>query len=264
MQQATRLAKGKQLTPSTDAFLAAGQIRAWLAAGNVVSARRCAEDRGLETTDELSYLREGEHVALARLLMAESRWEQSEAFLQRLHQVAEAGERLRPMIEILVLLAVVQKAQGNGETAVTTLAQALNLAESEGYVRTFVDAGSTIQTLLKQASARSISPEYTARLLAAFQAVSRRVASTLQTSGATFVEPLSEHELKVLRLVAAGLTNRETAVELYLSVNTVKWHLKNIYDKLDVHNRVEAIARAQELGYLSSGPSPHTTHLGGD
>ncbi len=172
--------------------------------------------------------------------------------MARLLQAAEGGERRGRVIEILVLQAVVYQAQGNDATAVATLERALSMAEPEGYVRTFVDAGLRIRPLLETAVVRGITPDYTAKLLAEFPAADQPITISPKSSGILLAEPLSKRELKVLRLVAAGLSNRETAVELYLSVNTVKWHLKNIYDKLDVHNRVEAIGRAQELGMLST------------
>ena len=101
-----------------------------------------------------------------------------------------------------------------------------------------------IERLLHNASVEGNKLDYVEKLLQEF-------GDTVETSIASpqdLVEPLSEHELRVLRLLSAGLTNREISAELFVSVNTVKWHIKNIYSKLGVHNRTQASARATELG----------------
>jgi LuxR family maltose regulon positive regulatory protein len=127
-----------------------------------------------------------------------------------------------------------------------SLEHALSLAEPEGYVCIFVREGEAVARLLYLAAERGISPEYAGRLLAAFP----KWEPAVQEAQAELVEPLSERELDVLRLIAEGLTNQEIADRLVLSLRTVKWHAGNIYGKLGVKNRTQAVARARSLGIL--------------
>jgi LuxR family maltose regulon positive regulatory protein len=134
----------------------------------------------------------------------------------------------------------------------TRLEQALTLAKPGGFLQIFVDEGPPMARLLYKALSRGIAPEYVRRLLAAFP-----VAETEQTGPpdtpapqSDLIEPLSERELQVLELIAEGLTNPEIAARLFLALNTVKAHCGNIYGKLDVHSRTQAVARAQALGLL--------------
>ncbi|NIV32691.1 MAG: hypothetical protein GWN58_25565 [Anaerolineae bacterium] len=145
------------------------------------------------------------------------------------------------------------------------LEQALTLAEPEGFVRTFVDEGPPMESLLRAAAARGLMPRYVDQLLNAFQttgitvspsSVVRRPSSVVRRPSSVghpasaLVEDLSTRELEVLQLIAEGLTNREIASRLFVSLNTVKAHTRNIYGKLGVHSRTQAIARSQELGLL--------------
>jgi LuxR family maltose regulon positive regulatory protein len=134
------------------------------------------------------------------------------------------------------------------------LERALTLAKPGGFLQIFVDEGPPMARLLYGALAHGIAPDYVRRLLAAFP-----VAEPEQSGPAgnislesSMIEPLSERELEVLALLAQGLTNRQVASRLYLALNTVKAHARNIYGKLDVHNRTQAVARARALGILSS------------
>jgi LuxR family maltose regulon positive regulatory protein len=108
--------------------------------------------------------------------------------------------------------------------------------------------------LLYEAATRGIAPDYARRLLAAFPVVEpeETAPSSTKVPKSELIEPLSEREIEVLQLIAEGLTNREIATRLFLSVNTVKVHTRSIHGKLGVHNRTEAAARAQALGILPS------------
>jgi LuxR family maltose regulon positive regulatory protein len=141
-------------------------------------------------------------------------------------------------IEILALQALARQACGDTSGALAALERALVLGEPEGYVRSFVDEGTPMATLLHRALLQSIVPHYVSRLLAAFEepAVAQPLA-----------EPLTPRELEVLRLIAAGLRNQEIAGQLFISTATVKRHITNIYGKLDVSHRTQAITRAQVL-----------------
>ena len=155
------------------------------------------------------------------------------------------------VIEILVLQALAHEAQGDIPAALVPLERALALAEPEAFIRIFVDEGRPMGRLLSEAAARGIMPDYTARLLAVFEAEERKgeVESHLPPAQ-SLTEPLSQRELEVLRLIAQGLSNREISERLFLAVITVKGHNRNIFRKLQVRRRTEAIARARELGLL--------------
>ena len=164
--------------------------------------------------------------------------------------MAAEGGRTASEIQILTIRALAFQAQRDIDRAMVALRQALSLAEPEGFVGIFVDDGEPMARLLYEATAREIEPDYTRRLLAAFPITKPEQASPpkTQTPKSDIVEPLSKRELEVLQLLAEGLTNSEIAARLFLSLNTVKVHTRNIYGKLDVHSRTQAIARSQALG----------------
>jgi LuxR family maltose regulon positive regulatory protein len=146
----------------------------------------------------------------------------------------------------LVLLALVQEAQGDISPALASLERALVLAEPEGYLRIFVDEGPPIAELLEKVldTKTAVPRAYMKKLLSAFR------LNKLAIEDDALVENLSERELYVLRLIAAGLSNKKIMEELFLSLSTVKTHIRNIYSKLNVHSRTEAIIKARELNLL--------------
>jgi LuxR family maltose regulon positive regulatory protein len=228
------------------ALAAALRARLWLAQGNVTAASRWAQERGLSANDELSYARETESITLARVLLAQGQAGEALRLLARLVAAAQAAQRMGSTIKILALQALTFEAQSDVDRAVSALEQALCLAEPEGYIRTFVDEGQSMALLLQRSLSQGIVPSYASQLLLALGETSGPASPVAQP----LVEPLSERELEVLRLVAAGLSNREIAEELYLSINTVKAHAKNIYSKLNVRGRMQAADRARELDLL--------------
>jgi LuxR family maltose regulon positive regulatory protein len=226
-------------------------------------------EQGLSVENELSYLREFDHITLARVLLARFKSDRTDhsisgvlGLLGRLLKAAEEGGRVGSVIEISVLQAIAYHAQGDLSAALLPLQHALALAEPEGYVRMFLDEGSSMRQLLAavrrlpEASAREIMPQqglptYTDKLLAAFEAEKRKNEDKPALSPAQpLIEPLTERELKVLQLIAQGLSNREISERLFLALDTVKGHNRRIFDKLQVQSRTEAVARAHELGLL--------------
>jgi LuxR family maltose regulon positive regulatory protein len=152
------------------------------------------------------------------------------------------AERNGSLIEILILQALAFAAQKRDEEALSVLEQALDLAEPEGFVRIFLDEGASMAKLLRRAVAQDQHASYALRLLSAL--------GETTTAPQSLIEPLSERELEVLRWVAAGYSNQEIAQELVLAVSTVKKHINNIYGKLEVGSRTQAVAKARELGLL--------------
>jgi LuxR family maltose regulon positive regulatory protein len=127
----------------------------------------------------------------------------------------------------------------------------LGLAEPEGFVRTFVDEGAPMARLLRRALAQGIAPSYVTKLMAAFGESAQPAPPAGQAlDDQPLIEPLTERELEVLRLIASGLSNREIAEDLVVAVSTVKSHINHIYGKLDAKSRIQAVAKARKLGLL--------------
>jgi LuxR family maltose regulon positive regulatory protein len=164
--------------------------------------------------------------------------------------VAEASQFQRAGIAVqgLLVRAQLHALLGNLPASQTDLTQALRLAQREEYIRTFVDEGPALAALLKGLQNQNVLPNYVRKLLAAFAADEAGPSPAPEQSG--LVEPLSERELEVLGLMSEGLTNPDIAKRLVISLSTVKTHLNNIYGKLSVRNRAEAVLRAKELGLL--------------
>jgi LuxR family maltose regulon positive regulatory protein len=234
--------------------------RAQLLMGNFPQALHWVHEQNLSVDDDLSYLHEFEHLTLARVLISQYRRDSDEALIQgvihlleRLLKVAEEGSRTGSVTEILILQALASDAKGEIFQALVPLERALRLAEPQGYLRLFVDEGPPMAGMLYEALSRGISPNYVRRLIAAFPfPESEQVSlSTNQNNELKLIEPLSEREIEVLKLIAKGLTNQVIATRLYLSLNTVKVHTRNIYGKLGVNSRTQAVAQARALGILS-------------
>jgi LuxR family transcriptional regulator, maltose regulon positive regulatory protein len=241
--------------------IAALKTGVWLGQGRLAEALGWAHRRDLSVDDELSYLREFEHITLARVLIACYKSDRAErsiheavGLLERLLKAAEEGGRMGSAIEILVLQALAHEAQGDSPLALVPLERALTLAEPEGYVRVFVDEGIPMALLLTRMGVGRNSgkgarmKKYIHKLLAAFGKQVDVHPSSL--SRQPLIEPLSQREFEVLELIAQGLSNREIGERLFLALDTVKGHNRNIFDKLQVQRRTEAVARARELGLL--------------
>jgi LuxR family maltose regulon positive regulatory protein len=236
--------------------VAALKARVWVAQGRWREALDWTRGQGLSVEDDPSYLREFEHITLVRVLLARSKSDrgalpEATALLQRLLTAAEAGGRTRSVIEVLVLLALAHRMRGDVPSALVSLERALALAEPEGYVRIFVDEGPPMAALLEAAAKHGIAPSYVRQLLAALGTAEAK-APAKQDS----IEPLSERELDVLRLLGTDLDGPDIARELVVSLSTMRTHTRNIYSKLGVNSRRAAVRRAQELGLLSRTREP--------
>jgi LuxR family maltose regulon positive regulatory protein len=249
------------------------QIRLWSAEGRLAEVARWIRETELRVDHEVGFARELEHIILARALVAVGRDQRGKPTLEdaldllaRLLETAETAGWMGKAVEILALQALAHQAQGEVDEALSALERALSTAEPEGYVRTFVDEGPPMARLLSEAAERGIAPDYARRLLDAFgdgkddadasiadvsiADVSIRGRTTKAGAPSALVEPLTEREVEVLQLIAEGLSNREIAARLFLALSTVKVHTRNIYGKLDVHNRTQAVTRARDLGLL--------------
>jgi len=235
------------------------RARVWIAQGRLGEALGWAREQGLSVDDDLSYLREFEHITLARLLLARHEGERAESslneaarLLERLLLRAEEGRRTGRVIEILVLRALAHQALEDIPAALGFLERAVALAEPEGYVRVFADEGPPMAALLRAAAKQETRRSYVRRLLAA-------VSETGPDSPVrqALIDPLSERELDVLRLLGTELDGPAIARELMVSLNTMRTHTKNIYAKLGVTNRRAALRRAAELDLLPRTRSRH-------
>jgi len=260
IHEALRLAQKYDITDVDDAVVYAHRARLFLARGDVAAAAAWSQDCGLDAklqAGELAadlahpslpyYVREIECTTLARVYLAQGKGEQALAVLRPLLANVERMGRTGSEIEILALEALALQAVGQATPALTALSRALSLAEPEGYVRVFADEGAPMARLLQLAAEQGIYPAYAARLLDVLGAA-RPERERVARGG--LPEPLTDRELEVLRLLAAGLSNREIADELVITENTVRSHCKSIFGKLGAHKRWEAAHRAQEFGLI--------------
>ena len=218
--------------------VAAAQVIVLLKQGDLAAAARLAQAYELPLSQARVILAQGD--PSSALAMVKS-------FCQKLETRGWQDERLKG----LVLQAVVLQTLSETDRALKVLENALELAEPSGYIRIFVDEGPPMAQLLSEAAARGMMPDYVARLTASFDAEVQKSESTSYLSSAhLLVEPLSLRELEILRLIAQGLSNQEIGERLFLAISTIKGHNRNIFAKLQVQRRTEAIMRARELGLL--------------
>jgi LuxR family maltose regulon positive regulatory protein len=254
----------------------ARKVRIHLKQGRLDKAQAWMRERGLSVADEVNYLGEYEYLTLARAHMVERSFEGVTDLLERLLALAETQKRMGSVIEILMTQALVYQAQGNQPQALAALERALTLTEHEGYLRTFVDEGEPMRLLMldfrsiiEEQGHDGIHPlfDYVNRLLAAFPESLESIPQSkianqkhlhppapdartgvAQVQVSKIIEPLSERELEVLKLLRSELSGPEIAQRLIVSLNTLRTHTKNIFNKLGVNNRRAAVHRAEELG----------------
>jgi LuxR family maltose regulon positive regulatory protein len=239
---------------------AAYRARLFLQINELETAMKWAATVELPTEEPLNPALEYDYITLARIQLVQGQLAEAWQLLARLLPPAEQAGRLGRLVEILALRAVVTSAQQDENEARNILAYALTLAEPEGFVRSFVDEGEPMrlllldyQSVIKKNLNVYVGSEqlrllaYTDKLLAAFS----QPAPVEKPIPGTMLEPLSERELEILRLIALGKTNKAIADTLVIAVSTVKSHINNLYGKLGTNRRTEAIAIARELGLIS-------------
>jgi LuxR family maltose regulon positive regulatory protein len=217
--------------------VAAVQVLALLRQGDLAAAAQLAETHDLPISRARVHLARGDPSAALAVLDPVRRQMEAKGW---------EDERLK----IMVLQAVACHSHGEKDEAVQVLHDALALARPGGFIRLFVDEGMPMARLLDDALAHGVEPAYIRQLLAAFPGAESEHTASPRASGPDWVEPLSQREREVLLHIAEGLSNQEIATRLYLSPHTVKVHSRNIYGKLGVHNRTQAVARARALGML--------------
>jgi LuxR family maltose regulon positive regulatory protein len=248
----------RHFVPHLLAHAAAVQAQMELAQGNLAMALHWVDISGLFIyVENPCYLQERAYLTLARIRIVQGRTDPTGPclhdaldLLTRLLVDAQAKARMNSVREILILRALAFDARGNRTEALGTLERALLLAEPEGYNRLVIDEGEPMVALLHQALARGLAPGYVAILLVASGEQVEPDHSLQMPRVGLLVEPLSERELDVLRLLVPGFSNSAIAQELVVSLGTVKRHVYNIYGKLGVHTRVQAVARAKTLNLL--------------
>ena len=247
---------------STILSVEACKVRLHLAEGNVDAAMAWAERSGLSSEGELHYSptqqspqgSELDYFTFVRVLLAYGRQHSSPAHLQdairlltRLQEFTHAGGRTIRVMETLLLQASVLQAQGDQARSLDALNQALSVPCQGNYIRLFLDEGKSMVELLQTAVSQDIHADEVKRLLTMFTSIEQKKSTITQP----LVEPLSHRELEVLGYLATGMSNQAIADQLFVSLAAVKWHARNIYGKLEVNNRTQAVARARDLGLLS-------------
>ena len=221
------------------------RARIHLMYGHAGAAETWAEGRDIDVGDDATYLHEYEHLTLARLLLAQARYDETIGLLDRL-EAAAAAHRPGSTIEIRMLRALAEHGADHRERALADLERALTQApEPEAYVRLLLDEGDPMLALLQAAVEDGVLSEHASRLLSPTSPA--RPATNPQRG---LPDPLSERELEVLRQLDTGLTGPEIARQLFVSLNTLRTHTKRIFTKLDVNNRAAAVRRGRELGLL--------------
>jgi LuxR family maltose regulon positive regulatory protein len=245
-----------ELSPQVIALLNPVRTRLLLAQGDVAAAAQWAKAAGLSPDDEPDYPREPEHLVLARVLLAQNDPGPALTLLRRLLDAAVSQGRTASIIEIQALRALALAAHGDHAGALGALTEALTLARRHGYVRVLADEGAPMRALLAELSAAGpgesrVDPGYLAALLHACgqaDAVPPQRRAVAVRPG--LAEPLTDRELEVLRLIAAGKSNQRIAHDLVVALDTVKKHVTHVLGKLGAANRTEAAARARELGLI--------------
>ena len=252
--------------PLPDPPVAALKAQIWVRQGRLTEAFSWARAQNLSPDDELSYMREFEHLTFARVLIARYKADHLDndlsaalGLLERLQQAAEEGGRYGSVIKILILRSLAYHAQGDQPSALASMEHALTLAKPEGFVRIFVDEGEAMRLLIldfRLKVERSAHNEahslcsYVDKLLAAFPQPAASLHSKTQNRKPEIVESLSERELDVLKLLRSELSGPEIAEQLIVSLNTLRTHTKSIFNKLGVNNRRAAVRRAEELDLI--------------
>jgi len=223
--------------------------------GNSVSADEWLSSCGMSSGDNLDFGHRITYYLIALILEKQGRLDQARRIIERLKVLAEKNGLITLLLNTLTLEAVIAQKQGDDETAINLLQRALQLAEPEGYVRVFLVKGTGMEQLLRKVVTRGISCQYAMTLLEKYDEQRDRISvektspqpTSERKKSQPLLEPLSDRELEVLCLLDTSLDVADIAAELCISVSTVRTHIKNIYSKLNVSRRSQAVERAHDL-----------------
>ncbi len=238
--------RDNRLYPWNSIRIEAALDRFWLSQGSLERVSQRIKTSGINHADEITYLHEAKYLTLLRWLLACEDYESALDLAERMLQKAKDDHRMGRVVELLVLQSLAYQGKKDINAAVTTLALAVSLAQPEGYQRVFLDEGELVIKLLYLVKSNQDATGYASELLKAFGPVSRPAPVPAQL----LIEPLSAREIEILKLIEAGLANQEIASKLFISLATVKRHISNIYAKLDVQTRTQAVSRGKELGFF--------------
>jgi LuxR family maltose regulon positive regulatory protein len=233
-----------ELSEEVAALLDLQRVRLLLAQGDVSAAVTWAQSTDLRPDDELDYPREPQYLMLARMLLARHDHDAALSLLQRLLEAAAGQGRTGSVIEIQVLRSLTLQARGDHPGALEALTEAVTLARGRGYVRVFADEGAAMHALLTRVSGEV---DHLDVLIRACVPPPRKPAAAVPPG---MYEPLTDRELEVLLLLAAGKSNQRIAHDLVVALDTVKKHVTHLLGKLGAANRTEAVARARHLGLI--------------
>ena len=243
------LMKSKEIPPYLQLTSSAWRIDVLIEQNQLDQANDIIQKLDLKIDGGKTYTNELIYIAYARLMISEYKLNDAEKLLLQLHPNAEAGKRIERLIEIKILLAIQYKLKGETKKAINYLSESIVLAAEENLIMFFLSEGDAITDLLneinkKQAISKTNIPKaFFEKIMLAFETRKKRIKDNA-------TEALSDRELEVLKLIAANFSNQEIADKLFVSINTVKTHAKNIHLKLEVNNRTKAVSRAKELGLL--------------
>ncbi len=243
MREAEQLAGKHSLSLRRNIQLMSEMARYWLTQRNLEKLSQFVQKNSLSIKDEIPYQRGPEYVILLRTLLVRDEYEAALALSRRLLKQAESAGRTGLVIEILILQALAFQGKKETESALAVLEKAVTLAQPEGYVRVFLDESEAITRLLCQLRSRRIGSGYAAVLLSGIEKTSGMTQPSMQL----LIEPLTTREVEVLKLIEAGQSNQDIADQLVISMPTVKRHISNIYAKLGVKSRTQALAIGKEL-----------------
>lgn len=248
MEQVT--AKGRQLARRIGsqeihyAWFETLEAQANLERGEITAVKHWAEGKSFSPGDNPHHWHEHQYFTFTRLLLAQERWDDAEILLKSMEKNIEQDRRYRKLITVYLLQVILEMAKSQRENAIDRLKRALTLAEPQDYRRAFLDEGQAILGLVPEV--RNVASAFVDRLLLELPS-----EMTPSLPAASLFEPPSERELEVLHLVARGYSNRQIAEVLFVTLGTVKKHLNNIFGKLQVKNRTQAVAKAREIGLLN-------------
>jgi LuxR family maltose regulon positive regulatory protein len=276
MQEAAELAQRSELTEIDDLTVVLMAAQLAIRQGDLAAAERWAEARGLTGQSEtigthadrdwiVQHLRKYEWITFARLRLAQRRYAEGLELLDTWLPKFDRIDRAQTVISIEIDRALALHGLQRHAEALAALEHALTLAEPEGYARVFLDEGEPLRLLIADfrvlIEKRQADPavrkltQYAVMLLAAFSLPDVTAAlpqiKNQKSAISNLIEPLSARELEILHLIADGLTNQEIADRLVLSLPTIKWHTGNLYGKLGVNSRTQAVAKARELCLLT-------------